>query len=83
MNFLEAKRGQQAYDRVAHFHFSNGAQIERINWAGNLSLTSVRQSAGIMVNYLYALSRIEKNHELYTGQGKITASTAIRRLVRK
>lgn len=80
---LEAKRGQQAYDRVAHFHLSNGAQIERINWAGNLSSAGVRQSAGIMVNYLYDLSRIERNHERYTGQGKITASTAVRRLLKK
>jgi malonyl-CoA decarboxylase len=80
---LEAKRGQQAYDRVAHFHLSNGAQIERINWAGDLSPAGVSQSAGIMVNYLYDLSRIEKNHELYTGQGEITASNAVRRLLKK
>ena len=80
---LEAKRGQQAYDRVAHFHLSNGAQIERINWAGDLSPAGVHKSAGIMVNYLYDLSRIEKNHELYTGQGEITASAAVRRLLKK
>jgi len=80
---LEAKRGQQAYDRVAHFHLCNGAQIERINWAGDLSSAGVRQSAGIMVNYLYDLARIEKNHELYTGRGEITASPAVRRLLKK
>lgn len=80
---LEAKRGQQAYDRVAHFHLSNGAQIERINWAGDLSPAGVRQSAGIMVNYLYDLSHIENNHELYTGQGKIKTSTVVRRLLKK
>ena len=80
---LEAKRGQQAYDRVAHFHLCNGAQIERINWAGDLSPAGVRQSAGIMVNYLYDLARIEKNHELYTGRGEITASPAVRRLLKK
>ena len=80
---LEAKRGQQAYDRVAHFHLCNGAQIERINWAGDLSSAGVRQSAGIMVNYLYDLARIEKNHELYTGRGEIIASPAVRRLLKK
>ncbi len=80
---LEAKRGQQSYDRVAHFHLSNGAQIERINWAGDLSPAGVRKSAGIMVNYLYDLSHIENNHEMYTGQGKIKASTAVRRLLKK
>lgn len=80
---LEAKRGQQAYDRVAHFHLCNGAQIERINWAGDLSAAGIRKSAGIMVNYLYNLSNIEKNHELYTGQGEITASAAVRRLLKK
>lgn len=79
---VEAKRGKQAYDRVAHFHLSNGAQIERINWGGNLTNSGVEQSAGIMVNYLYKLSQIEKNHELYTGSGEITASSNVKKLLK-
>jgi len=80
---VEAKRGRQAYDKVAHFHLSNGAQIERINWGGNLTGQGIRQSAGIMVNYLYKLSQIEKNHELYTGSGEIAISSSVSSSVRK
>lgn len=80
---VEAKRGKQAYDRVAHFHLSNGAQIERINWGGNLTDTGIQQSAGIMVNYLYKLSQIEKNHELYTGSSEIAVSSGVKKLLKK
>lgn len=79
---VAAKRGQQAYDRVAHFHLSNGAQIERINWGGNLTDPGIEQSAGIMVNYLYKLSQIEKNHELYTGSGEISVASSVRKLLK-
>ena len=76
---LTAKNGKRALDRVAHFHLSNGARIERINWAADLSKNGIGQSAGMMVNYLYNLPDIEKNHEAYTGQGEITASSSVRK----
>ncbi len=71
---------KRAADPVAHFHLSNGARVERLNWMGDNSPKGLRQSAGIMVNYLYRLDRIEKNHEAYAGEGKVTASSAIRAL---
>ncbi len=77
-----AKRGDQAYDRVAHFHLSNGAQIERINWGANQTQAGMEQSAGIMVNYLYKLSQIEKNHEMYRGRGEITLSSHVKKLLK-
>ena len=76
---LTAKKGQRTLDRVAHFHLSNGARIERINWAADLSQNGIKQSAGIRVNYLYSLPDIEKNHEAYTGHGEITTSSAVRK----
>jgi malonyl-CoA decarboxylase len=79
---LTAQHGQRALDRVAHFHLSNGARIERINWAADLSKNGISQSAGMMVNYLYNLPDIEKNHEAYTGHGKITTSSAVRKLLK-
>jgi malonyl-CoA decarboxylase len=79
---LSAKKGRQAYDRVSHFHLSNGAKIERINWAADLSEKGFGQSAGMMVNYLYQLSDIEKNHENYTGGGKIAVSSAVSKMAR-
>jgi len=79
---LFAKKGRQAFDRVSHFHLSNGAKIERINWAADLSERGINQSAGIMVNYLYQLSHIEKNHENYSGSGEIAVSTTVGKMVK-
>ncbi len=76
-----AKRGKQVLDRVAHFHLSNGARIEQINWSADLSEKGLQQSAGLMVNYLYKLPDIEKNHEGYSGRGAITTSSAVRKLL--
>ncbi|MBW2658534.1 MAG: malonyl-CoA decarboxylase [Deltaproteobacteria bacterium] len=76
---LNAKKNGRAYDPVAHFHLTNGAQVERINWAANLSSNGLLQSAGLMVNYLYNLPNIEKNHEAYQGQDEVTASSTIRK----
>jgi malonyl-CoA decarboxylase len=35
-----------------------------------------------MVNYLYDLGRIEENHEAYTGEGNVTASSAVEKLTK-
>jgi malonyl-CoA decarboxylase len=72
----------RSLDRVAHFHLSNGAQVERLNWLADRSPNGLRQSAGIMVNYRYRLDRIEANHEAYTGQGKVATSSAIAGLLK-
>ena len=72
----------RALDPVAHFHLSNGARVERLNWLGDTSPKGLQQSAGIMVNYLYRLSEIEANHEAYRGDGRVAASSAIRNLLR-
>ncbi|NUX01461.1 Malonyl-CoA decarboxylase [Wolbachia endosymbiont of Madathamugadia hiepei] len=54
-----------AYDPVAHFHLSNGASIKQLNWMADVSENGISQSAGMMVNYLYELSKIDNNHESY------------------
>jgi malonyl-CoA decarboxylase len=69
-------------DPVAHFHLSNGARVERLNWLGDVSAKGLQQSAGIMVNYLYRLGEIEANHEAYRGEGRVAASSALRNLAR-
>lgn len=81
---LNAKRIEtgSAFDPVAHFHLTNGSRIERLNWNGNGNSNGWMQSFGMMVNYLYDLSMIEKNHENYVGQGKIAASSAVKRHLR-
>jgi malonyl-CoA decarboxylase len=79
---LEAKRGPQALDRVAHFHLTNGARIKQVNWAANLSSKGIEQSAGLMVNYLYDLPSIEKYHEEYSSHGTISATSTVRKLLK-
>jgi malonyl-CoA decarboxylase len=78
----EGKRENgSALDPVAHFHLSNGARIERLNWFGDVSDKGLKQSAGIMVNYLYHLGDIEENHEAYVGERKVVAASAISSLL--
>jgi malonyl-CoA decarboxylase len=79
---LEKTTAGRVRDPVAHFHLSNGARLERLNWAADLSPKGLQQSAGIMVNYLYRLSEIEANHETYTDEGRIAASQQLRALLR-
>ena len=78
----EKNRLGRAADPVAHFHLTNGAQVERLNWLADASAQGLSQSAGMMVNYLYNLSKIETNHEGYTGDGEVSASTSVNRLLK-
>jgi len=79
---LEKTAAGRARDPVAQFHLSNGARLERLNWAADLSPKGLQQSVGIMVNYLYRLSEIEDNLETYTDEGRIAVSPQLRALLR-
>jgi len=70
-------------DPVARFHLGNGARLERINFAADLSEPALSRAHGLMVNYLYDLNDIEKNHELFTNDGQVIASSAVNRLARQ
>ncbi len=63
-------------DPVARFHLDNGARLERLNFAADLSRKGLKQSYGLMVNYLYDLKRIEANHEAFT-RGEVAHSRAV------
>jgi len=65
---------------VAKFHLGNGAKLHLVNWAGDLSRKGLRQSAGLMVNYLYDLGSVEENHEKFAN-GEIIHSRAVARLM--
>ncbi|MGQ0524422.1 MAG: malonyl-CoA decarboxylase [Betaproteobacteria bacterium] len=69
-------------DPVARFHLRNGARLERINWSADVSARGLMSSAGIMVNYLYELDEVERNHEAYVNEGRITASRRVEALAR-
>jgi malonyl-CoA decarboxylase len=81
--FLRArsKRGTLV-DPVARFHLGNGARLERINWLADTSDRAIAQAYGLMVNYLYDLDDIEKNHEAYAEGRAVVASSAVQRLLR-
>ncbi len=81
--FLKARTPKgRLIDSVARFHLGNGARLERIDWLGDISPKGLRESAGFMVNYLYRLDDIEKNHEAYANQGTVAASSAVKKLLK-
>ena len=80
---VNQRRGSRALDPVAAFHLGNGASIERINWLADVSEKGLAESAGLMVNYLYEPSRIEKNHEAYVNRERIAKSPKVGLLLRK
>ncbi|KQP44601.1 malonyl-CoA decarboxylase [Pseudorhodoferax sp. Leaf274] len=67
-------------DPVARFHLGNGARVERLNWAGDPSPKGLKQSCGLMVNYLYDLRRLDK-HRAMTVAGNIPLSSEVERLL--
>jgi len=81
--FLKAKNARgKPVDPVARFHLGNGARLEQINWLGDVSSKGLRESAGVMVNYLYRLDDIEKNHEAYANDDEVVASAAVKKLLK-
>jgi malonyl-CoA decarboxylase len=74
-----ALRDGEPVDPVARFHLGNGARVERLNWAGDLSNKGLKQSYGLMVNYLYDLKRLDK-HRNMLAQGKIPVSSEVESL---
>ena len=80
--YLVRERSQDlALDPVARFHLGNGASLQAIHWAADLSDKGLQQSAGMMVNYLYDLDSIEENHDAYFDQGEVAVSRTVARLL--
>lgn len=67
-------------DPVARFHLDNGARLERINLLGDLSRKGLKQSCGLMVNYLYDLRKVEANHEKFV-HGEVVHARAVANLL--
>ena len=70
----------QGGDPVARFHLDNGARLERLHALADLSAKGIKQSFGLMVNYLYDLDRVEAHHEKFT-QGEVAHSRAVAALL--
>ena len=67
-------------DAVARFHLDNGARLERLNPMGDLSRKGLKQSFGMMVNYLYDLDRVEASHEQFV-HGEVAHARAVAALI--
>jgi malonyl-CoA decarboxylase len=70
----------EAGDPVARFHLDNGARLERLNARANMSTRGLKESFGLMVNYLYDLSKVEASHEKFM-QGEVARSRAVHTLM--
>jgi malonyl-CoA decarboxylase len=53
-------------DPVAHFHLSNGASIGSINYLANTSDKGMKESFGMMVNYIYSDKKHDSNKIKYS-----------------
>src|SRR5215470_14390801 len=80
---LNGEGTQETVDSVSRFHLVNGARLERLNWLADRSPLGLRQSAGMMVNYVYRLRDVERNHEAYVRDGTIVASHRLHQLARQ
>jgi malonyl-CoA decarboxylase len=69
-------------DPVARFHLGNGAIVEQIHADADSSENGKLQSFGCMVNYLYDLEQVTKNHEDFVSEGKVIASKEIEKLAK-
>lgn len=80
---VEAKRDDgRPLDPVARFHLGNGALVHDVHAMSDVSANGLRQSCGVMVNYLYDLDRVEQNHEEFVGANTVAQSRAIQSLLR-
>lgn len=70
---LRAGNRDASTDPVARFHLNNGARIERLNFLANSSARGLRESWGLMVNYVYDLARIERYHQSFV-HGRVEAA---------
>jgi malonyl-CoA decarboxylase len=69
-------------DPVARFHLGNGARLERLNWNADASPKGLAQSFGLMVNYVYDLDDVERNHEEYVNGHRVVRSAAVEKLAK-
>ena len=63
---------------VTRFHLRNGAVIDDIIINANISEAGYKRSFGVMVNYLYELSSIEKNHEDFVNNKRVIISNKVK-----
>jgi len=76
---VEALHDGKPVDPVTRFHLGNGARLEQVNWGGDFSAKGLKQSYGMMVNYLYDLKRLDTCRAQFAA-GKMAVSSRVRAL---
>ena len=66
---------------VTRFHLRNGAIINDIIVNANVSDAGFKRSFGVMVNYLYELNNIEKNHEDFVNKREVVYSNKLKKFL--
>ena len=64
-------------DPVARFHLNNGAMVHDIHAGADMSANGVRQSCGLMVNYLYDLKKVGQFHEGFAENHTVASSREV------
>lgn len=81
---LSAKdKRDRPLDPVARFHLGNGAQVFAVHHEADISERGMRQSGGVMVNYLYDLKKISQRATQFSKKNTIAASPDVKALVRR
>ena len=75
----EKNRDGLPVNDVSRFHLGNGAIVEDVIINANISENGFKRSFGVMVNYLYELKNIEKNHEEYMNKKKVILSDKLKK----
>ncbi|MGB1236113.1 MAG: malonyl-CoA decarboxylase domain-containing protein, partial [Planktomarina sp.] len=81
---VQAKRPDDGpLDPVARFHLGNGALLHAVHAGANSSKAGQKQSGGIMVNYLYDLTQVDRNTESFAETQTVTVSKDVKAMLNK
>ena len=75
------RKNGHAINPVAHFHLGNGASLYKIHTEANNNQSALDDSWGVMVNYLYDLDLVSKNHEDYANLESIAVSLKLKKVI--
>ncbi len=70
-------------DPVARFHLGNGASLDSVIPAADVSKKGLAQSSSAMVSYLYNLDKVEDNHEAYANNQTVIHSAEVSTLLER
>lgn len=78
---VKVKVNGKPINKVANFHLGNGAFINDVFWDGDISVSGLKSSFGIMVNYEYDLKKMDTYHESFFSKGEITMSKKVQEIM--